>query len=49
MATLAPRVRAAIDSTQMEVIDVLRPDQRARYLEIMRVSHPGMTAYPPKQ
>ena len=41
---LAPQVRAAIDSTQMEIVNVLRPEQRTRFLKIMRSSHPGMAS-----
>ncbi|HEY0776928.1 MAG TPA: hypothetical protein VGD56_03080 [Gemmatirosa sp.] len=39
---VAPHVRAAIDSTQMDILDALRPDQRARFREYLRTSHPGM-------
>lgn len=39
---LRPGVRAAMDTAEMEIVAVLRPDQQARFLELMRVSHPSM-------
>jgi len=41
--SVQPHVRAAIDSTQMEVLSALRPEQRARFLDIVRSAHRGMT------
>ena len=41
-ASVQPHVRAAIDSSQMEVLDVLRADQRGRFLALVRSAHPGM-------
>ncbi|HEY5061002.1 MAG TPA: hypothetical protein VII52_05670 [Gemmatimonadaceae bacterium] len=41
--SVQPHVRAAIDSTQMEVLGALRPDQRGRFLDIVRSAHRGMT------
>lgn len=37
--TLQPNVRAAMDSTQMEIIGILRTDQRDRFLALLRGSH----------
>ena len=37
-----PAMRAAIDSSQMEIVNILRPEQRARFLELVRSAHPGM-------
>ncbi len=39
---LQPAVRATIDSAQMEIVNVLRPDQRPRYLKLLRRAHGGM-------
>ncbi|MGH7626721.1 MAG: hypothetical protein ACREOJ_15570 [Gemmatimonadaceae bacterium] len=39
---LRPEVRATIDSAQMEIVNVLHPDQRGRYLELVRAAHGGM-------
>lgn len=41
---LSPGVRATIDSAQREIIGVLRPDQRPKYLELTRAAHGGMGA-----
>jgi len=41
---LRPSVRATIDSAQLEIMSVLRPDQRGRYLELVRAAHGGMRA-----
>ena len=40
--TLQPGVQAAVDSTQMEIYNALRPDQRPAFMELMQRSHPGM-------
>ena len=42
-ATLRPGVRTAMDSAEMDIVGVLRPDQRDRFLALMRVSHPGLS------
>lgn len=39
---LSPGVRATMDSAQREIIEVLRPDQRPKYLELTRAAHGGM-------
>jgi hypothetical protein len=39
---LRPSVRATIDSAQREIVNVLRPDQRPKYLELSRASHGAM-------
>ena len=39
---LQPAVRATIDSAQMEIVNVLRPDQRPRYLKLLQRAHGGM-------
>lgn len=36
---LQPTVRATMDSAQMEIVAVLRPDQRTRYLQLVRAAH----------
>ena len=41
---LSPGVRATIDSAQRDIIGVLRPDQRPKYLELTRAAHGGMGA-----
>jgi hypothetical protein len=38
--TLQPGIRAAVDSSQMEIVRVLHPDQVARFLQLIRSSHP---------
>lgn len=38
---LQPAVRLTMDSAQMDIIAVLRPGQRARYLELFRAAHGG--------
>ena len=38
-----PSVRAAIDSSQMEIVQVLNADQRAKFLTLLRRAHPGMS------
>jgi hypothetical protein len=40
--TVRPAVQGAVDSTQMEIISVLRPDQRDRYVQWVRVAHRGV-------
>jgi len=37
--TLQPSVRATIDSAQMDIVRVLRPDQRTRYLQLVQAAH----------
>ena len=39
---LSPGVRATIDSAQREIIGVLRPDQRPKYLQLTRAAHGSM-------
>jgi hypothetical protein len=39
---MRPGVAAAVDSLQMEIYGVLRPDQRPAFLEMLRRTHPGM-------
>jgi len=41
--TVQPGVHAAIDSSQMEIVALLRPEQRRKFAELIRVSHPGMS------
>jgi hypothetical protein len=36
-----PHVRAMLDSTHREIVDVLRPDQLAKYRKIVERAHPG--------
>ena len=38
-----PGVQAAIDSSQMEIVNVLTPEQQVKYMELVRVAHPGMS------
>ena len=40
--SLRPGVTAAVDSTQMEIYNALRPEQRPAFMEMMQRSHPGM-------
>ncbi|HEU4747144.1 MAG TPA: hypothetical protein VFS56_01490 [Gemmatimonadaceae bacterium] len=37
---LQPHVRATMDSTLREIVDVLRPDQATKYSEMVRKRHP---------
>ena len=37
-----PVVRSAIDSAQMEIVDILTAEQRVKYEQLLRVAHPGM-------
>jgi hypothetical protein len=37
---LQPGLRAAVDSSQMEIVRVLHPDQVERFLQLIRSSHP---------
>jgi hypothetical protein len=37
---LQPGIRAAVDSSQMEIVRVLHPDQVARFLQLIRSTHP---------
>jgi hypothetical protein len=39
---LQPHVRAALDSTLREIVDILRPDQAARYRRMVETRHPGV-------
>ena len=39
---MQPHVRATLDSTLQEIIVVLRPDQVAKYREMVEVMHPGL-------
>jgi hypothetical protein len=41
-ARVRPNVHAVIDSSQREIIAVLRPDQRAAYLAWIRTAHHAM-------
>lgn len=36
---LQPSVRATIDSAQMDIVRVLHPDQRTRYLQLVDAAH----------
>lgn len=38
---LQPSVRATMDSAQTDIIAVLRPGQRARYVQLFRAAHGG--------
>ena len=38
---LQPHVRAALDSTHQEIVQVLRPEQAVRYRRISEAMHPG--------
>ena len=40
--SLRPGVQAAVDSTRMEIYNVLKPEQRPAFMEMMRRTHPGM-------
>jgi len=35
-----PHVRATLDSTQQEIVGVLRPDQIVKYQQMMEAAHP---------
>lgn len=37
-----PAVQGAIDRAQMEIVGILRPEQRDRYLRWMRAAHSGV-------
>ena len=39
---MQPHVRATLDSTLQEIIVVLRPDQAAKYRQMVEVMHPGL-------
>lgn len=39
---LRPSVRATIDSAQAEIVGVLHPDQRGRYMALARAAHGAM-------
>jgi len=45
---LQPGVRAAMDSAQMEIVSVLRPVQREKFLTLLRSAH-GTNAMPAMQ
>ena len=36
---LQPNVRAAMDSTQIEIVSMLRPDQRKKFLALLHRAH----------
>jgi hypothetical protein len=36
-----PHVHAMLDSTLLEIVDVLRPDQAAKYRKMVETAHPG--------
>jgi hypothetical protein len=36
-----PHVRATLDSTLREIVDVLRPEQAAKYRKMLEARHPG--------
>lgn len=36
-----PHVRATLDSTQQEIVGVLRPDQVVKYRQMMEAAHPA--------
>jgi Spy/CpxP family protein refolding chaperone len=42
--SVQPSVRAAVDSSQMEIVNVLRPEQRTKFLVLLRSSHPATAA-----
>jgi hypothetical protein len=42
--SVQPSVRAAVDSSQMEIVDVLRPEQRTKFLLLLHRSHPAPAA-----
>jgi Spy/CpxP family protein refolding chaperone len=42
--SVQPSVRAAVDSSQMEIVDVLRPEQRTKFLLLLHRSHPTPAA-----
>jgi hypothetical protein len=46
---MQPNMRAAIDSTQMEIATVLRADQQAKFIELLRIAHPMPRAIQPPQ
>ena len=41
---LKPGIRAAMDSSEMEIVDVLRPDQVPIFLRLLATSHPRTAA-----
>jgi hypothetical protein len=45
-ARLRPALHAGIDSSQREILGVLRPDQRGPYLSWLASAHKGMTKAP---
>lgn len=38
---MQPHVHATLDSTTQEILDVLRPDQVAKYRKMVEARHPG--------
>jgi hypothetical protein len=38
---LQPQMKAAVDSTQAEIVRLLRPAQATQFLELMRTTHAG--------
>jgi hypothetical protein len=42
--SVQPSVRAAVDSSQMEIVNVLRPEQRTKFLLLLHRSHPAPAA-----
>ena len=42
--SVRPSVRAAVDSSQMEIVNVLRPEQRSKFLVLLHSSHPAPAA-----
>lgn len=42
-ARVRPSLHSAIDSSQMEILSVLRTDQRGKYLAWLQVAHRGVT------
>lgn len=38
---MRPRMHATLDSTMREILGVLRPDQAAKYREMLDTMHPG--------
>ena len=42
--SVQPSVRAAVDSSQMEIVNVLKPEQRTKFLLLLHRSHPTPAA-----
>ena len=45
---LQPNMRAAVDSSQMEIARLLRPDQATKFLQLIRSTHRASQGMPDK-